>query len=360
MQPARVKTFPCKNCASNLEFSTEQQELKCPSCGHIDKIPRSREEIREFSFNEYLGQPKKNGLGIEGRHIRCQACGATFQLDATLIASECGYCGSSVLIPEETIANDRVTPEAVAPFRISPNDAQAAIRKWVQGLWFAPGALKQFSELGKLQGIYRPYFTYDTHTSNYYEGERGDYYWDTETYRTTDSKGRSVIRTRKVRKIRWSNRSGDFRRFFDDILIKAGQELVFHTTFNLSHLEAFDPKFLSGWRAETYSVEPEVGWKAAQSIIQAALLEDAKGRIGGDVQRNVSVETAYSQVSFKHILLPLYVGVMNYRGASYPLQVNGQTGEVDGKRPYSAWKIFFTVLATLGILLALFALFASR
>jgi len=63
----------------------------------------------------------------------------------------------------------------------------------------------------------------------------------------------------------------------------------------------------------------------------------------------VTVETAHSRVRFKHILLPLYVGSFEYRKKAYPFQVNGQTGEVRGKRPYSFWKIFFLVLAILAL-----------
>ncbi|MBI2190462.1 MAG: hypothetical protein HYU36_00590 [Planctomycetes bacterium] len=350
MESARVKTFPCKNCASQLEFSPGQQELKCPNCGHIDQIPRSREEIREFSFNEYLGRPKKEGLGIEARQVRCQACGASFQLESTVISTECGYCGCNVLVSEEAMARDRVTPEAVVPFRITPQQAQAAVQQWVASLWFAPGTLKAYSELEKLQGIYRPYFTYDAQTANYYEGERGDYYWTTETYTTRDARGRTVTRTRQVRKIRWTFCSGHFNRFFDDILVKAGRELEFETGFELAGLEPFDPKFLSGWKAETYSVQPEQGWQQAKSVIQARLIEDARKRVGGDQQRGVSVETAFSQICFKHLLLPLYVGVLNYRDQNYPIQVNGQSGEVHGKRPYSAFKIAIAILIPLAVL----------
>ena len=34
-----------------------------------------------------------------------------------------------------------------------------------------------------------------------------------------------------------------------------------------------------------------------------------------------------------------------YGGKSYRFLVNGQTGEVQGERPYSAWKIGFAILA---------------
>ena len=36
-----------------------------------------------------------------------------------------------------------------------------------------------------------------------------------------------------------------------------------------------------------------------------------------------------------------------YRGKTYRFVVNGRSGAVQGERPYSFWKIFFTVLSAM-------------
>ena len=65
------------------------------------------------------------------------------------------------------------------------------------------------------------------------------------------------------------------------------------------------------------------------------------------MQQITSVSTDYSDETFKHILLPIWMAAYKYRGKSYRFLVNGQTGEVQGERPYSAWKIAFAVMAAL-------------
>jgi hypothetical protein len=40
----------------------------------------------------------------------------------------------------------------------------------------------------------------------------------------------------------------------------------------------------------------------------------------------------------------LWLSSYRYGNKTYSFQVNGQTGEVCGARPYSFWKIFFLVL----------------
>jgi hypothetical protein len=83
------------------------------------------------------------------------------------------------------------------------------------------------------------------------------------------------------------------------------------------------------------------------------ILRDVKYNIGGDEQRVSNVDTDVSDVTFKHILLPVWLEAYKYRGRTFRFVVNGRTGRVQGERPYSAWKITFAVL--LGLIIALIA-----
>ncbi len=55
----------------------------------------------------------------------------------------------------------------------------------------------------------------------------------------------------------------------------------------------------------------------------------------------------YEDETFKHILLPVWMAAYKYAGKSYRFLVNGQTGEVQGERPWSVWKITFAVIGGL-------------
>ena len=80
------------------------------------------------------------------------------------------------------------------------------------------------------------------------------------------------------------------------------------------------------------------------------IARDVKYDIGGDDQRIGQIDTTISDVTFKHILLPVWLAAYKYRGQSYQFVVNGRTGRVQGERPYSAWKIGFAVI--IGLILA--------
>jgi len=77
---------------------------------------------------------------------------------------------------------------------------------------------------------------------------------------------------------------------------------------------------------------------------------DVKFDIGGDRQRISGVDTEIGTLTFKHVLLPVWLAAYKYRGKTYRFVVNGRTGAVQGERPYSGWKIFFAVL--FGLLIA--------
>lgn len=161
--------------------------------------------------------------------------------------------------------------------------------------------------------------------------------------------------TRQVQKIRWRNVSGRVARFFDDVLVLASKSLPKKYTdglepWDLSALEPYRPEYLAGFRAEGYTVELEGGFTQARHRMDRVIERDVKFDIGGDRQRISQLRSSVSGVTFKHVLLPVWLAAYKYRGRSYRFVVNGRTGRVQGERPYSAWKITFAVIA--GLLVA--------
>jgi hypothetical protein len=57
--------------------------------------------------------------------------------------------------------------------------------------------------------------------------------------------------------------------------------------------------------------------------------------IGGDHQQIATLNTRHLGVTFKHILLPIWIASYRYREQLYQIMVNARTGEVVGRRPFS-------------------------
>ena len=62
------------------------------------------------------------------------------------------------------------------------------------------------------------------------------------------------------------------------------------------------------------------------------------------------MNTSYNDISFKHLLLPVYVSSFKFKENTYQFLVNARTGEVQGERPYSWIKIALLVIAILTLM----------
>ncbi len=57
--------------------------------------------------------------------------------------------------------------------------------------------------------------------------------------------------------------------------------------------------------------------------------------------------------------MPVWLSAYHYGGKIYHLLINARTGEVQGERPYSAWKIAVAVAVAI-VLILLIALIAAH
>ena len=97
----------------------------------------------------------------------------------------------------------------------------------------------------------------------------------------------------------------------------------------------------------------------AQKEVEPTITQTIRYDIGGDEQRIHNHFTDWQNISFKYILLPVWVSSFRYRDKAYNIVINARTGEVQGERPYSAWKITMAVLATIA-LIAVIVFFANK
>jgi len=352
-QPAtqgKAHRYPCPGCGADLIFSPQDDKLSCPYCGRTEAIPASAEEVREQSYEEYL-RPRPNQLSTmaaDALEVMCTGCGATVTFTPPEVAGSCSFCGNN-LVAQPKAADPLVAPAAVLPFQITDKQARGSITSWLSSRWFAPNALKKLAYQEAVGGVYLPFWTYDAHTTTHYTGQRGEHYYVTETYTETDAQGNQVQKSREVRHTRWHSASGTVARWFDDILVPATESvsrprLVSLEPWDLELLRPYEPAYLSGYKAQRYQVELPKGFEEAKGVMADTIQQDVKDDIGGDEQRITDMATSYSAITFKHILLPVYLGAYRFNDKIYQVMINARTGEVQGDRPYSVWKITLFIL----------------
>lgn len=349
--------FPCKTCGADLRYAPGTDHLKCDHCGAVEDIEDSMvwagSALRELDLQQALTNALPSEEMEETRVLNCTNCGAQVEFDADQHAAECPFCATPYVT--DTGAHRHIKPHGLLPFLLREEEARSEMNSWLGKLWFAPGGLTKFARAGrKMQGIYVPFWTYDADTRTEYQGERGTVYYETRTQRVRVD-GRMQTRQVRVQKVRWRNVRGRVARFFDDVLVLASRSLPKSYTdalapWDLSSMEPYRPEYLAGFRAEGYTVELGDGYEEARDYMDRMIVRDVKFDIGGDRQRISHLDTNVSSVTFKHILLPVWVAAYKYRGKTFRFVVNGRTGAVRGERPFSIFKIALAVIA--GLLVA--------
>ena len=362
-----LRQFACKDCGADLKFAPGTNALKCPYCGVENEIEVEEEAVatavEELDFKEHLAQLRAGQETYEVLTARCTNCGAQTSFDEHITSDECPFCGSSLV--HEKASTRLIKPQALLPFKIDAKAAQEQYKQWLKKLWFAPNKLKEFARReGGLNGMYIPHWTYDAETTTRYHGQRGEHYYVTETY-TAMEDGKPVTRTRQVRKTRWYPASGTVHNSFDDVLIVASDSLPRKYMMKLEpwDLDAVVPyvdAYLSGFRTESYTVDLEQGFDLATGRMEPVINQTIRSDIGGDEQRILSKDTNYFDITFKHLLMPVWISAYRYQAKVYRFMVNARSGQVSGERPWSWVKITFAVLLALVVIFVIYMLSQSK
>ena len=345
------KTFPCKQCGASLQFKAGTNALTCPYCGAENEITVDRSiKIEEQDFREYLQNAEADAPTVDRIVVKCQGCGAETTFDENIVSSACAFCGTDIVAQQHSVK--KLKPESLLPFNIDQDNSVSLFKTWLSSRWFMPNKVKKFARRGGLKGIYSPYWTYDAATTTHYTGERGEYYYVTETY-TMIENGKEVTKEREVRKTKWYPASGTVQTDFDDVVVvgstnvpkKLSDRLV---PWDLENLVPYTEDYLSGFLVESYTVDVKNGFEDAKKKMEPKIIAAIYEDIGGDEQRIDSMNTHYDDITFKHLLLPLWLGAYRFGDKVFQYIVNARTGEVQGERPWSWVKITFAVL--LGLL----------
>lgn len=353
---AGARHFNCRNCGSSLLFKPGTTQVKCPYCGTVNDIPKAKDDDDYLKENDFitalaLEEKRQEQTGTtEAEVVKCPSCGATTTLSPTRTSENCPYCGSPLSMQNHF--GIKLNVQALLPFKLDADKAMQIYRDWVKGRWFAPNDFaRRATREKKLDGVYMPYWTYDADTRTSYTGQRGDAYYTTESYYVTVN-GRQEERTEQVRHINWSRASGTVDVAFDDVLVPASRSLPGHLCdrlepWGLHALKPFQQEFLSGFITEAYQLSLREGFDDAKRRMAPAIDSAIRNDIGGDEQQIDSMDSKYDSVTFKHILLPVWLSAYAYGGETFRFMINAQTGEVSGERPWSWIKIGLAVAAGL-------------
>lgn len=317
---ADVRRYVCPQCAGKMTFDAEQRALTCAYCGYrTTDISTAPMAITEQDFLTTLPTARAHRWELPAsRVLVCQGCGANLTLPPAQATLTCPFCTSAHIV-QSAGGQELIAPGGILPFQFDVDTARQKIARWLAGQRFRPDDLDAQAEIARPRPVYYPFWSFDV---------AGELRW------------RGWVLTKVGdNEISREMRTGSWAVWQNDCLVPASHSLPATLLSALSALDTtallpYSSDFLADCAVEIYQIPlADASLVAHQRAFEAARQEFRSDMVIGAVE-DLTVSGAGIVIeSYKLILLPVWVTSYCYRGKTYRVVVNGQTGEVRGEVP---------------------------
>lgn len=345
-------SFLCPKCGGRMAFSILSGALTCEYCGY-DEVSEEAEsaqngelyslaDLAEQTLDFLIPTRQGHGWAQSQQQLLCERCGAHSVLQPGQKSTQCPYCGSNQIV-KDSPAQDLVEPQLLSIMQVDEKEVLKLARKWLGKGLLSPDSLISASSTLQLRPGYYSFWTFDGTV---------EIRWSCEV-----AEGSGDYK-------HWEPVTGAETRFFNDVLVPGVkairlQEQESLQPFDLHDLQNFEPDYLAGWPAVLYDRSLTDASLVARDLVVRELKPQLVSWIEpGREKRNVNFGASqWSGMTFKHVMLPLWVGEYSFQGRTYRLLVNGQTGKVTGEKPRDSVKIVFLLLIGLMIIVMIVLLY---
>ena len=330
MNETSVLEYKCPCCDATLIFGQDQQKMTCEYCDNtfeIDAVKAYNEEAIQAKEDNWQPQEQNNWSEDEQAKVTtytCNTCGGLLITDEQTAATFCPYCGNATILPGRLSGGIR--PNALIPFQTTKEDAKKAFLELCKGKPLLPADFTAAHRLEKITGIYVPFWLYDCDSSlnARYKATR-THSWSDANYIYTRTEHFLLTRGAKAG---FTNIPMDGSGKMDDAVMESIEP------FDFSELVDFDMAYLSGFYADKYDVESEVGHDRVRQRVTSSMDDMVASTLIGyttalPTVKNIAVEQGIE----KYVLLPVWILTSRYQDKTYLFAMNGQTGKMTGTFP---------------------------
>lgn len=269
---SQVTNYKCPACTGPLHFVGASGKLECDYCGaqyevaDIEKLYADKEaaaaaasekaEAKAEANRQKMADMESQGWDTSGlssdwgaeadgmKAYNCPSCGAELICDASTAATSCPYCGNPTVVPGQF--SGALKPDFVLPFKLSKEDAVAALKNHYKGKPLLPKAFTSGNHIEKIQGVYVPFWMFDGQAEGTvdYEGLIHHEY-ETSDYEVTETEHYDV------------HRGGSIS--FEKVPVDASSKMPDDhmdsiEPYDYTDLKPFSTAYLPGFLADKYDV----------------------------------------------------------------------------------------------------------
>ena len=364
---SQVTNYKCPACTGPLHFVGASGKLECDYCGaqyevaDIEKLYADKEaaaaaasekaEAKAEANRQKMADMESQGWDTSGlssdwgaeadgmKAYNCPSCGAELICDASTAATSCPYCGNPTVVPGQF--SGALKPDFVLPFKLSKEDAVAALKNHYKGKPLLPKAFTNGNHIEKIQGVYVPFWMFDGQAEGTvdYEGLIHHEY-ETSDYEVTETEHYDV------------HRGGSIS--FEKVPVDASSKMPDDhmdsiEPYDYAGLKPFSTAYLPGFLADKYDVTVEESHDRADGRCSASL-EGALRRTTTQYDSCVPLrqDIRLRRGKVHYALLPVWMLHTKWNGKDFLFAMNGQTGKLVGDLPTDMgkfWAIFAAVAA---------------
>ncbi|MCR5089491.1 MAG: hypothetical protein K6C08_08275 [Oscillospiraceae bacterium] len=347
--PTKLTNYQCPSCGGPLRYDGVTEKLECDYCGssfipaEVEKYYRDKLEQAEQAAAADMaaeaeaaeasswqtGEESWEEAGEDMRLYQCPSCGAQLACDKTTAATSCPYCGNPTVVPGQF--HGQLKPDYILPFRITKEEAVAALKGYYKGKKLLPRRFSEQNHLEEIKGVYVPFWLFDGRVS-------ADMSYTGTRVHTTVT-GKEQITVTEYYDVARAGRV-DFMRIPADGSSKMPDELMDSIEpYDYRELRPFSTAYMPGFLADIYDVNAD----ACYERIEQRAVRTAEKLVDSTVSGYDSLTTKSRQVNLRkgrvsYAMLPVWMLSTRWNGKNFLFAMNGQTGKFIGDLPVSVGK----------------------
>ena len=306
------ETHKCPSCGGKLIFNPEIQLLICNFCENTYS-PGKLELLEQI-------RPADTGEADEAEEdkneVVCDNCGAVLITDNDTTSTFCAFCGSPAVITRRL--SNQFRPDYIIPFKITKEEATQKFVEFAKSRKYVPRDYYNEDNLGKITGIYVPFWTVSSRCKVSVRGEG--------FRRKLGHTDKYVLMSDFD--VKYNNVPFDGSAEIADDLMEAVEP------YDTADKKPFNTSYLQGFYAQKFNLTPDKLTdrimlrmeRYAKDTAIMSLHEYSSVEIGACGVKPYALEQSYS-------LYPVWFLNYKYNGGNYRIAINGQTGKVDGYLP---------------------------
>ncbi|MDO5021912.1 MAG: hypothetical protein Q4E07_01065 [Eubacteriales bacterium] len=331
-------TYKCPSCASPLTFDGNAKEMACSNCGNNFEVEGLKEAMQVEMETEQTPEYKAWDMHDEAfdqndvkqtKTFSCSSCGAQLLTDETTVATECAFCGSPSIIPDQFTPGTK--PQSVLPFTVKKERAEKLFHDYFKNKKLLPNIFKKNNRINEIRKLYVPYwlFTCQAFADISYNASKIRTF-TRGNYRITQTLHYLIRRAGTV----------DFKELPIDSSTKADNEITESLEpYDMGEGLAFTPAILSGAQASRADVSIEESKKRADDRITSSMQSAFRDTIlGYSTVVPVSTKINIPEGTATPTLFPIWIITTKKEDKTYTFAINGQTEKLTCDVPISAPK----------------------